>query len=372
MAKRDYYEILGLSKNADETEIKKAYRNLAKKYHPDVNKGHDAEEKFKEVNEAAQILLDKDKRAMYDKLGHAGVDGQSGFGGSGFGGFEDFFSSAGGFGDIFGSMFGGTGQSSSSRRNYGPSRGEDIVVDVQLNFKELMFGVDKIIKTKLLTKCKTCDGIGAPNKNDVKTCGQCGGSGSIMTTQRMGPLSFQSQAKCPNCNGAGKTFANKCRDCSGHGYKFETQEITLPIPKGTRPGQQLMMSGAGHASEDGGPNGNIYINVGIIKSNIFSISGSSDLIMNYNISYLDAILGNEITIETYDGIIKMKVPKGINSGEYITIKDKGLHKDSHSHKRGDLKLKVNIVVPSSASKEVKEKLEEINNKDEFKAKNKLE
>lgn len=369
--KKDYYEVLGVSKNATEQEIKKAYRALAKKHHPDVNKSHDAEEKFKEISLAAEVLLDKEKRARYDQFGHAGVDGQGGFGSGGFGGFEDFFGGAGGgFGDIFESMFGGRGQQ--QQRRYGPSRGENFIFDLELSFKELLFGVDKTVRLNLLAKCKTCQGIGAPNASDIHTCSRCGGSGVINVMQQMGPLNFQSQATCPNCNGQGKKYDHKCRDCSGHGYKMEKTDLVLNIPKGLRPGQQMVMKGAGHASEDGGPNGDLYININLIKSKIFSLSGSSDLIMNYNISYLDAILSNEIMIETYDGIIKIKVPKGINSGEYITIHDKGLFKDNHSARRGDLKLRVNIIVPSSTSKDTKELLEKINQKAEYIAKNKLD
>ncbi|WP_026389744.1 molecular chaperone DnaJ [[Acholeplasma] multilocale] len=364
--KRDYYEVLGVSKTATEQEIKKAYRSLAKQYHPDMNKAPDAEEKFKEVNEAASVLMDPEKRQRYDQFGHAGVDGQAG-GFGGFGGFEDFFGGAGGgFADMFGDFFGG------GQQRRGPSRGEDIVLQTTLSFKELIFGVEKEISLNLLTKCATCNGVGAANPNDVHTCNRCGGSGQVLTQQSMGPIKFQSQAACPDCNGQGKTFTNKCHDCAGHGLHMKKKDIIVPIPQGMRPGQQMVMQGYGHASENGGPSGNIYINVNVADSKMFSISGTRDLLMKYNISYLDAILGNTITIDTYDGPMKLKVPKGINSGETIKVPGKGLYKDTKSSKRGDLIISVNISVPVSVSKEEKEILEKINKETNFKVRNILD
>ncbi|PPE05217.1 molecular chaperone DnaJ [Williamsoniiplasma lucivorax] len=375
MAKRDYYEVLGVPKTATDQEIKKAYRTLAKKYHPDVNKNHNAEEKFKEINEAAEILLDADKRKRYDQFGHAGVEGQAG-GFGGFGNFEDFFS------DIFGGGFGGGfsgfdsffGQQNTSHQNRRQQtrRGEDIILDVVLNFKELMFGVDKTTTLNLLTQCQLCHGVGAENPQDVHTCQRCKGSGAIITMQHMGPLSFQSQQTCPDCRGAGKTFTNKCKECRGAGYYQAKTEVHLPIPKSLRPGQQLMLDGQGHWSTSQGPRGNIYVNVKLKESNVFKISGTSDIIMKFNLSYLDAILGNEIVVPTYDGDVKIKVPKGISTDEYITIKDKGLYKEAYSNKRGDLKLWIKIVVPTSVDKKVKAQLEEVEKDSHFQVKNILE
>ncbi|WP_031542946.1 molecular chaperone DnaJ [Mesoplasma photuris] len=369
--KRDYYEVLGVSKTATEQEIKKAYRSLAKKYHPDVNKAADAETKFKEINEAASILMDADKRSRYDQFGHAGMEG-SGQGAGGFGGFEDFFSNMGGqqgnsfFGDMFGDMFGGN---RGRQRNI---NGEDVVIEMTLSFKELIYGVDREIKLNLLSKCDTCDGIGAKNPNDVKTCSQCGGHGFVNVTQQMGPLSFQSQQQCSKCRGLGKEILNKCITCNGRGTHIKSKTIDVPIPHGLRPNQQLVLQGYGHASTLGGNPGNVYVNIKLAQSKVFSLSGSSDLLMKYNISYLDAILGNDILIETFEGLVKMKVPKGINSGEKIRIPNKGLYKDSRSSRRGDLIVEINISVPTSISKKERKLLEEIELETDFKIKNSLE
>ncbi|AVP49209.1 molecular chaperone DnaJ [Williamsoniiplasma luminosum] len=372
MAKRDYYEVLGVSKTATDQEIKKAYRTLAKKYHPDMNKQANAEDKFKEVNEAAEILLDKEKRQRYDQFGHAGVEGQAG-GFGGFGNFDDFFSNMFGGGQSFSgfSSFFGQDQHQSNQRQR-PRRGEDVVIDVGLNYKELIFGVDKIVSLNLLTQCQKCHGHGSENPKDVHTCKRCKGQGTVVTLQHMGPLSFQSQQVCPDCHGAGKIITNKCKECRGGGYYHAKTEVHLPIPKGLRPGQQLKLEGEGHWSSNQGPRGNIYVNVKLKESHQFKISGASDLIMEYNLSYLDAILGNEIIVKTYDGELKIKVPKGISTDEYITIKDKGLFKDPYSHKRGDLKLWIKIAVPTSVDKITKQKLEEIEKDSHFTVKNILD
>lgn len=371
--KRDYYEVLGVSKTASDQEIKKAYRTLAKKYHPDMNKAPDAEAKFKEVNEAAEVLLDAQKRARYDQFGFAGVDGQTG-GFGGFGNFEDFFNNMAGdggssfFSDFFGEVFGGGRQQQGSRQN---QRGEDIVLDIELNYQELIFGVDKKVRLDLVTECTTCHGLGAVNPQDVMTCARCGGRGVVIATQQLGPLSFQSQETCPDCRGQGKIFKNKCNDCRGQGYYMAKHDLVLPIPHGLRPGQQMMIKGQGHASTNGGVKGNIYLNIHLKKSSIFTFS-DSDLIMEYQLSYLDALLGREINVETYDGVVRLKVPKGINTGEYLTIRDHGLFKTPTNHKRGDLKLLIKIVVPTNLDKETKKKLEEIAKATDFEPKNKLD
>lgn len=373
--KRDYYEVLGISRNADERDIKKAYRTLAKKYHPDINKAPDSEEKFKEINEAAEVLLDSKKRALYDQYGHAGVDGQA----TG-GGFEDLFRNMGGsnssfFGDIFGSMFGGgegfnfNQGSSHSRR---ATKGEDIEIIVKLTFKELLFGTQKVANVNLLTKCQECDGLGTKNPNDIIHCSTCGGRGQINVNQQMGPISFQSQETCSSCRGAGKRFKTRCRICDGQGYHMKKTALNLDIPKGLKPNQQIRMSNAGHDSPRGGKKGDIYITVDLLNNNSnYKISGN-DLIVKYDLSYLDSILGKEIVVKTFDGEVKIKIPQGINSGEYITIRNFGLFKSPSSNLRGDLKLLVNIIVPSIISNNTKKSLEEIYINDYFKVKNKID
>lgn len=233
MAKRDYYEVLGVSKTSTEQEIKSAYRKLAKKYHPDMNKESGAEEKFKEVNEAASVLLDADKKAKYDQFGHAAFDGSSGFGGSGFGGFEDFFSNMGGgmdFGDIFSDLFGGGRSGRSSRR--GPSKGQDIGLEATLTFKELVFGVNKKTILNLVKTCTKCDGVGAENPSDVHICTKCNGAGQIIVNKQMGPFQVQNQVTCDKCNGVGKEFKSKCKNCHGKGVESKREEVEIPLPKG--------------------------------------------------------------------------------------------------------------------------------------------
>ncbi|ATZ16403.1 molecular chaperone DnaJ [Entomoplasma freundtii] len=375
-AKRDYYEVLGVPKTATEQEIKKAYRALAKKYHPDVNKSPDAEEKFKEINEASEVLLDSKKRDRYDRFGHAGVEGQAGFGG--FGNFEDLFKNMSGMGgrsssfsDIFGEMFGEGPSNRSGFQNQRPIPGEDLVLDIELTWKELIFGTTKQVSLDLLTKCQTCHGQGAENPKDVMICPECHGAGQVVMDQQLGPFAFQSQQTCPECHGTGKIFTNKCHSCHGDSYYVTRRDVTLDIPKGLRPGQQLMISGAGHDSPYGGPKGNIYLNIHVKESLIFKISGN-DLIMKYNLSYLDAILGHDIIVETYDGPLRIKVPQGTNSGEYITIRDRGLYKNINSHHRGDLKLLINIVVPNLVDRKTRKILEEIAQDTTFKIVNKLD
>ncbi|AVN59032.1 molecular chaperone DnaJ [Mesoplasma florum] len=371
MAKRDYYEVLGVSKTSTEQEIKSAYRKLAKKYHPDMNKESGAEEKFKEVNEAASVLLDADKKAKYDQFGHAAFDGSSGFGGSGFGGFEDFFSNMGGgmdFGDIFSDLFGGGRSGRSSRR--GPSKGQDIGLEATLTFKELVFGVNKKTILNLVKTCTKCDGVGAENPSDVHTCTKCNGAGQIIVNKQMGPFQVQNQVTCDKCNGVGKEFKSKCKSCHGKGVESKREEVEIPLPKGLWPGQQFVMRGKGHASLEGGIPGDLYITIGIVKSDVFElIPNSNDLIMNYNISYLDAILGNEVIIKTLDGPVRLKIPKGVHSGQLIKVHDKGLYKTQTSDKRGDLLIKISISVPTSVSKEEKKILKELEQLSNFEPKN---
>ncbi|AGJ90852.1 molecular chaperone DnaJ [Mycoplasma putrefaciens] len=357
MAKRDYYEVLGVSKQASEQEIKKAYRKLAKQYHPDLNKSPDAEEKFKEINEAAEVLLDKDKKARYDQFGHAGVNGSAGF--NGFSGFEDIFSQmnsgAGSFfGDIFNDFFG------SQRSTYQRAvKGESVKVEMYLSFKEFLFGVDKILELRLLSNCLACHGSGAMTLNDIVQCQRCYGSGQINIQRNMGILQFQQSATCPDCHGEGKIIKNKCKECNGKGHYYAKQKIEVNIPKGIRPGQQIKLANKAHASLNGGANGDLYIDILLKESKVFEIINNVDLKMIWNVSYIDAILGNEISIKTLDGDVKVKLPKGINSKETIRISNKGLFKQINKDKRGDLFIEINIAVPRTLSKVEKELIESL-------------
>ncbi|UWD35330.1 molecular chaperone DnaJ [Mycoplasma cottewii] len=376
MAKRDYYEVLGVSKTASEDEIKKAYRKLAKKYHPDLNKSPDAEEKFKEINEAAEVLTDKDKRARYDQFGHAAFDQNSGFGGfGGFGGFEDIFSqmrSSGGgssfFGDIFGDFFGSNSRSDSQR----VTKGESIKINIFLTFKELLFGAEKIIEAQLLTSCKTCDATGAKSKDDITKCSKCFGTGHVNIQRNLGMIQFQQSAVCPDCDGVGQIIKNKCKDCRGKGHYFAKQKIEVNIPKGVMPGQQIKMANKAHASLNGGPNGDVYIDLLLKESKVYEIINDYDLKMIWNVSYIDAILGNEITIQTLDGDVKVKLPKGISSKETIKISNKGLYKQVNRDKRGDLFIEINIAVPRNISNKEKELIQELSENSTFEPKNIVE
>ncbi|AKU80040.1 molecular chaperone DnaJ [Spiroplasma turonicum] len=377
--KRDYYEVLGVSKNASEDEIKKAYRKLAKKYHPDISKEPDAEDKFKEATEAAEVLLDDKKRKAYDQFGH---DGLSGFGSSfsGFGsGFSDFFSNMGGgndfFSDIFSSFFGGgssSGFSSGSRAsNSRSSRAKDIVIDVDLNLKELMFGVDKEVKLDLVSECETCNGIGAMSKSDITTCDTCKGQGVVTVVQDMGIAKFQTQQACPKCNGEGKIIKNPCKECKGDGCFVKNKTIKIPIPKGLTPGQQIVMRNIGNYSTVSKSKGNIYINIDLRSSNRLNIVDDYDIKFKFDLSYIDALLSNEITITTLDGNKTIKIPKGIKNGDVITVKNHGLYKGVKSSNRGNLLLEINIVIPDTLSKSEKAAFELLEKETEFKVSNNL-
>ncbi|QHX36545.1 molecular chaperone DnaJ [Spiroplasma sp. BIUS-1] len=373
MAKRDYYEVLGVAKSASEDDIKKAYRKLAKKYHPDICKEPDAEEKFKEATEAAEVLLDANKRQTYDQFGHDGLNGMgSGFGGFG-GGFGDFFSNMGGagdfFSDIFSNFFGGRSGGSSRQRS---SRGKDIVISVSLSLKELLFGVDKDVTLDLVSKCDDCDGVGAKSKSDIVECEVCNGHGVVTVLQDMGIAKFQTQQPCPKCKGQGKENKNPCKSCRGDGAVMKKETVTMPIPKGLVPDQQIVLRNAGNYSVDGGERGHLYADVHLKASKNVKIVNDHDIKFKFDVSYLDALLANEITIKTLDGDVNIKIPRGVKNGEIITVKNYGLHKGVKSSHRGNLLLEVNIVIPKELDKEEKEKIESLMQLTEFKVTNNLE
>ncbi|AUM62539.1 molecular chaperone DnaJ [Spiroplasma monobiae] len=375
MAKRDYYEVLGIAKSASEDEIKKAYRKLAKQYHPDICKEPDAEEKFKEATEAAEVLLDANKRQTYDQFGHDGLNGMgSGFGGGFGGGFGDFFSNMGGagdfFSDIFSNFFGGRSGGGSSRQR--SSRGKDIVISVNLTLKELLFGVDKNVELDLVSKCDDCDGVGANSKSDIVECEVCNGHGVVTVLQDMGIAKFQSQQPCPKCKGQGKENKNPCKSCRGDGAVMKKETVTMPIPKGLVPDQQIVLRNAGNYSVDGGERGHLYADVRLKASKNLKIVNEHDIKFKFDVSYIDALLANEISVKTLDGDINVKIPKGIKNGEVITIKNHGLYKGVKSSHRGNLLLEVNIVIPKELDKEEKEKIESIMEITDFKVTNNLE
>lgn len=354
--KRDYYEVLGVDKSASAEDIKKAYRQLAKKYHPDLNPGNkEAEEKFKEVNEAYEVLSDSDKKARYDQFGHAGVDPSYGGGGYG-GGFSGGFGDMGDIGDIFNSFFGG-GFSSSSRSNpNAPRRGQDISADITINFMDACFGKEVEVALNRMEKCPDCGGTGAAAGTSSETCPDCHGSGQVKVTQRT-PFGMISSAKpCTRCGGKGKVINNPCPKCRGNGRISVPKKIKVTVPAGIDDGQTLQVSGQGHAGINGGPSGDLHVNVTVRPDSIFERDGY-DIHTDIPITYTQAVLGDEITVPTIDGKVKYTVPEGTQNGTIFRFKGKGVKKINRSD-RGDQYVHVTIEVPKNLSKKQKDLLRE--------------
>ena len=347
MANKDYYASLGIEKGASEEEIKKAFRKQAIKYHPDKNSGNaEAEAKFKEINEAYQVLSDPQKRARYDQFGT--VDGDPGFGG-GFGGFD--FSDMGGFGDIFDSFFGGGG---GGRRPNGPSRGADIEYSVTLTFEEAVFGVKKDVSINRSENCDSCSGSGAKSGTSPKTCPTCNGSGQVRV-QRQTPLgSFVSTSACDECNGTGEIVETPCTDCRGKGRVRKSRKITVNIPAGVDTGNILTLRGQGEHGLKGGPAGDLYVRVNVAPSKIFKREGS-DIYYDYKMSMTKAALGAEITVPTIDGNVKYTVPAGTQPGTRFRLKGKGVPR-INSTMRGNQYVNIIVEVPKNLNKEQQEAL----------------
>ncbi|KGM97914.1 molecular chaperone DnaJ [Clostridium novyi A str. 4552] len=348
MASKDYYEVLGLSKGASDDEIKKAYRKLAMKYHPDRNQGNkEAEEKFKDINEAYQVLSDPQKKANYDQFGSADFNG-GGFGGGGF----DFSSGMGGFEDIFDSFFGG-GFSSSRRRN-GPERGADLEYTVNLTFEEAVFGVEKEISITKNEKCDTCAGSGAKPGTNAKTCDKCGGTGQVRV-QRNTPLgSFVSTSTCDKCSGTGKVIDEPCTTCHGKGTVRKNKKIKVKIPAGVDTGNVLPLRGQGEPGKNGGPSGDLYINIRVSSHKNFERRGF-DIYIKEHISFGKAVLGTELTVPTVDGQVKYKVPAGTQSGTRFRLRGKGVPR-VNGHGRGDQYVTIIVDVPKTLNEKQKEAL----------------
>ena len=351
MANKDYYEVLGLQKGVSDDEIKRAFRKLAVKYHPDRNQGNaEAEEKFKEINEAYQILSDPEKRAKYDQFGSAAFDGTGGFNGGGFGGFDGF--DMGGFGDIFESFFGGGG--GSSRRRNGPVRGNDIEYTVTLTFEEAVFGVEKEISVTRSENCEHCNGSGAEPGTNVKTCPTCGGSGQVRV-QRQTPLgSFVSTSTCDHCHGSGKITETPCKECRGKGHIRKTRKIKVNIPAGVDTGNVMPLRGQGEHGLRGGSPGDLYVKINVTPSKTFTRKGN-DVYIDAHISMAKAALGTEITVATVDGNVKYTVPAGTQSGTMFRLKGKGIQRVNSSGK-GDQYVKVIVDIPKSLNKAQEEAL----------------
>ncbi|MBR4979004.1 MAG: molecular chaperone DnaJ [Clostridia bacterium] len=349
--KRDYYEVLGVNKGASDDEIKKAYRQMAKKYHPDLNPGDkDAEQKFKEVNEAYSVLSDPDKKSKYDRFGHAGVDPSYGAeGGAGFGGFGgmDFDVS-----DIFSSFFGG-GFGTGTRRNM-PVQGEDREVRVNLTFEEAVFGCEKNIKFYRIEKCEDCGGTGAAKGTSPTTCPDCSGTGRVRAQQRTPFGVMQTQRTCDKCRGTGKIINNPCQTCSGKGYVRKQKNFTVTIPAGIDNGQSITLRGQGDIGQNGGPNGDLYVTVSVAKHSLFKRDGMN-ISYEIPITFSEAALGTKIQIPTLEGREDYTIPEGTQSGTVFTLKNRGIT-EVRGTRRGNLSFKVNVEVPKNLSAKQKELL----------------
>jgi len=353
--KRDYYEVLGLDRNASEEDIKKAYRKLAKKYHPDLNPGDKAAEaKFKEINEAYEVLSDPKKKAQYDRFGHAGMD-SNGFGGfSGFGGgFEDF--DFGGIGDIFESFFGGTGFGRSRSRS-GPQKGADIKYSMEVSFEEAAFGTEKEISVNRMETCTTCGGSGAKPGTSPTTCTRCNGTGQIQYKQSTPFGQFVNVKTCDVCHGEGKVITNPCQTCNGRGKVRKKVNIKVRIPAGIDDGQTISLRGEGEAGTRGGPSGDLFILIRVRPHPLFKRQGN-DVVCEIPITFVQAALGAELEVPTLDGKVRYNIPEGTQTGTVFRLRGKGIPFLRGSG-RGDQYVKVHVEVPKKLNEKQKNALRE--------------
>ena len=353
--KRDYYEVLGVGRSASDDEIKKAYRKLAKQYHPDLNPGNkEAEQKFKEINEAYEVLSDKDKKARYDQFGHAGVDPNFGAGGGGgFGGFDGSFD-FGDLGDIFGSFFGGGfGGGSRASRN-GPQRGESLRVGLTISFEEAAFGCEKEVTVDRVDQCPTCKGSGCEPGTTPEVCTQCGGSGQVQQRRQTPMGVFATTTTCPKCGGRGKIIHSPCKDCNGTGQQRKRKTIQVNIPAGIDNGQTISLRGQGNAGRNGGPAGDLLITVTVRPHQLFRREGN-DVLCEAPITFTQAVLGGEMEIPTIDGKVKYDIPEGTQTGTTFRLRGKGIP-NLNGRGRGDQYVTVYIETPRNLNREQKEAL----------------
>lgn len=353
MSKRDYYEVLGVEKNASDDEIKKAFRKLARKYHPDMNRENPkaAEEKFKEANEAYEVLSDSQKRAQYDQFGHAAFEG----GGGGQGGFGGFSGGQGGFGDIFDMFFGGQGGFGGGRQP-GPERGSDLRYDLEISFEEAAFGKEVELSIPRSEECETCHGTGAAPGTHPETCPQCKGTGQVQFTQNT-PFGRMVNARtCDRCNGEGKIVHSPCKSCSGKGRKRVKRKISVKIPAGVDNGSRIRVANGGEAGTRGGGNGDLYVYIFVKPHRLFKREGT-EVICEVPITFVQASLGDEIEVPTLDGKVKLKIPEGIQSGTILRLKNKGIP-SLRGQGRGDQHVRVKVLTPQKLTDKQKELLRE--------------
>ena len=355
--KRDYYEVLGVSKDASADDIKKAYRKAAMKYHPDRNPGDKtAEEKFKEAGEAYEVLSDADKRARYDQYGFAGVDpnfggGAGGAGYGGFGGFDGFSD----LGDIFGEFFGG-GRSRGSQQSV-PRRGENVMSHLELTFEEAAFGCEKEVAAQRIENCPNCKGSGSAD-GVIETCSQCHGSGQVRSVQNFMGMQMQSTTTCPTCSGRGKVIKTPCNTCKGKGKVRKTNRVKVKIPAGVDEGQSVRIRGEGCVGSNGGVSGDLLVEISIKRHPIFTREGF-DVLCEVPISFTQAALGATIQVPTLDGKVDYEIPEGTQTGREFVLRDKGIPEVGNSRRRGDHRFTVVVETPTHLTKEQKELLRQL-------------
>jgi len=348
MSKRDYYDVLGVEKAADDAQIKRAYRGLAKKYHPDVSTEENAEAKFKEVQEAYEVLSDSQKRGQYDQFGHQANNG-AGFNTSGFGDFD--------INDIFSSFFGGGQPRNTSRKR----KGQDMQKRMNVSFKESIFGSKRKVRVTAHEDCHTCHGTGAHSKNDVKTCTRCGGKGTVVVEQQSIFGRTRTQTTCPQCDGDGKEITKKCVTCNGEGIESKTKEIEVTIPEGIDSGQQIRLEGYGNKGYNGGPAGDLYIMFEVTKHPLYE-RHNDDLVIEVPITFVQASLGDTVKVPTPYGDVNLKVPPGTQSKTTFRLKGKGAP-NVRSKRKGDEHVIINVVTPDKLSRQQVKLLEQLGKTD---------
>ncbi len=355
--KRDYYEVLGVDKSASKDDIKKAYRKITKENHPDLHPGDKAcEERFKEANEAYEVLFDDEKRKKYDQFGHAAFDPNAGFGGGGFGGFDfgDLGDIFGGFSDIFGGGFGGFGSQRRADPN-APRKGSDLRATLNISFEEAAFGCEKEVQVGIIEQCPDCKGSGSAAGTSPETCPECNGSGQVVTQQRTPFGVMQSSGQCPKCKGRGKIIHTPCKTCHGMGNIRKQHKIKVKVPAGIDDGQALPLRGKGNAGVNGGPAGDLFISIIVRPSAIFEREGVT-VYLDQEISFAEAALGAEIEVPTIDGKVKLTIPEGTQPGATFRLREKGIPYLNGKGSRGDQYVQVRISVPKKLNSEQKEKL----------------